>query len=559
MRIFKTLLLVAASFTFFLSCQKELQYDNSGASTGTLKKDLGGDCLPVVINGIYIKDSTLTAVNFVDVQVNVSFPGTFTIKSDSVNGFSFSKTGSVVLGLNTIRLYATGKPLVAGVNTFTVTYGTSTCSFDITVLGPPPPPAIFSLVGSPNACANATTAGVYTVGVPLTAANTLTIEVDVSATGAYTIAATTTNGFLYTGTGLFGLTGPQTVTLTGSGTPLTAGTTDISVVTPLSNCTHTVTVLGGGGGGPAVFTLDGAPGSCTVPVVTGTYAVGVATSVSNTVKLFVTVGTPGTYNITTNTVNGISFSGSGTLAAGSQTIILVATGTPIATGPFNTFKPNMASSCDFTITFIAAPPVPTGDYFPLTQNSWWSYDIIVNGIPEPDTLLQAANILRTQAGNSYRQVNQVVGNTLVDSLFYRKVGSDYHHYGLTDFYSAVFSFDVEQFADILFLKEAATGTTWTSPEYTGTIGSGTVPAKIQYVFKIENANTSITVNGVTYTNVMHVSHAVKISGSGAPYVNTENNDYYYAKGIGMVKVVFKDAQSGNAVIGEANIRNYKVF
>lgn len=558
MRIFKTLLLVAATFTAFLSCQKELEYDNSGVSAGTLKKDAGGDCLPVVINGIYSMDSVLTAVNYVDVQVNVSFPGSFTIKSDSVNGYSFSKTGSVVLGLNTIRLYAAGKPLATGVNTFTITYGTSTCSFDITVVGPPPPPAVFTLGGSPNACTNAATAGTYTVGVPLTAANTLTIEVDVTSIGAYTIAATTTNGFLFTGTGLFSLTGLQTVTLTGSGTPITAIATDITVVNSLSNCTHTVTVLGAGGGGPAVFTLDGAPNTCTGFAVAGTYTVGSATAVSNTVKLNVTVGTAGTYNITTNTVNGISFSGSGSLGAGAQVITLIATGTPIAAGTFNTFKPNIASSCDFAVTFVAAPPVPTGDYFPLTANSWWSYDIISGGVPESDSLLHQTNVLKTFNSNSYRQMYQNVGGTVVDSLFYRKSGNDYYHWGLTDFYSAFLLFDVEQFADILFLKEnAATGTTWSSPEFTGTIG-GTA-AKIQYNFKIENANTGITVNTVSYTNVMHVSIAVRLSVAGSPYTTTENNDYYYAKGIGMVKVTFKDATGGGAIVGEGNIRHYKVF
>ena len=71
-----------------------------------------------------------------DVQVNVSNPGTFDIKSDTVNGFSFRKAGSVVFGLNTIRPYAAGKPIAAGTSTFTIKYGSSTCTFDITVLPP---------------------------------------------------------------------------------------------------------------------------------------------------------------------------------------------------------------------------------------------------------------------------------------------------------------------------------------------------------------------------------------------------------------------------------------
>ena len=54
-----------------------------------------------------------------------------------------------------------------------------------------------------------------------------------------------------------------------------------------------------------------------------------------TVTLVATVSTAGTYNILTNTVNGIYFSASGTFGAtGSQTITLTATGSPLAAGNF---------------------------------------------------------------------------------------------------------------------------------------------------------------------------------------------------------------------------------
>jgi hypothetical protein len=285
--------------------------------------------------------------------------------------------------------------------------------------------------------------------------------------------------------------------------------------------------------------------------------VGSTASASNTVKLNVTVSTPGAYSITTNTVNGISFSGAGVLAAGAQIITLTASGTPLAAGTFNTFKPNITNSCDFAITFVAAPPPPAGDYFPLTAKSWWSYDVIANGVPDPDSVLHTSTILKTFNANSYRQFVQSQGGAPVDSFYYRKSGNDYYQWGPADGFSALFFFDTPPDADLLFLKEnAASGTTWSSAEFPGTVNG--VTAKMQYDFKIESANTSVTVNTVNYTNVINVSVTVKVSLLGSPYTTTEKNQFYYAKGIGMVKISYVDA-AGGTVIGEGNIRNYKVF
>ncbi len=128
--------LVTAFFalTFFLhACQKN--NDPGGESTGNLLSAITGDCTPVTVNGIFKVDSVLTSDHYVDVQINVTFGGSFTIKSDSINGYSFKKTGTVSTGVNTIRLYASGKPVATGTNTFTIIYGGTACNFSITVFG----------------------------------------------------------------------------------------------------------------------------------------------------------------------------------------------------------------------------------------------------------------------------------------------------------------------------------------------------------------------------------------------------------------------------------------
>ena len=147
MKIFKFATVVLTALVAFVACQKQLGFDTDGVSVGTLKSAAAGDCSQVIINGIFKVDSVLTNQNYVDVKVNVSIPGSFTITSDTINGYSFAKTGTVGSGLNTIRLYASGKPLLTGINNFTVTYGVTTCNFSITVDNASAGGALFTLGG----------------------------------------------------------------------------------------------------------------------------------------------------------------------------------------------------------------------------------------------------------------------------------------------------------------------------------------------------------------------------------------------------------------------------
>ena len=69
MKIFKKFFTVAAIFVAFLSCQKELSFDNGGVSAGSFKKDVAGDCAPVTVNGIFKVDSVLSNAQYVDVEI----------------------------------------------------------------------------------------------------------------------------------------------------------------------------------------------------------------------------------------------------------------------------------------------------------------------------------------------------------------------------------------------------------------------------------------------------------------------------------------------------------
>ncbi len=68
-------------------------------------------------------------------------------------------------------------------------------------------------------CGSATANGVYKVGTALTASNTITLPVNVTALGSYTINTNTVDGISFSASGTFTATGNQNVTLQGTGTP----------------------------------------------------------------------------------------------------------------------------------------------------------------------------------------------------------------------------------------------------------------------------------------------------------------------------------------------------
>jgi hypothetical protein len=65
--------------------------------------------------------------------VNVGTPAAYTITTNTVNGVSFSKSGTfTATGLQSVALTGTGTPSASGPQNFTVTFGTTTCTFSLT-------------------------------------------------------------------------------------------------------------------------------------------------------------------------------------------------------------------------------------------------------------------------------------------------------------------------------------------------------------------------------------------------------------------------------------------
>jgi hypothetical protein len=358
---------MALGLLVITGCQKELSFEGSNTpAEGSLQSNVSGDCLPKTVNGIYEAAIALTpATNTMTVQVNVTKTGLYTITTDTVNGYYFRGVGTfTALGANTITLRSNGTPFAAGVNNFVVSFDSTICDIPVTVLpAGSTTPAVFTLAGTGGNCTGAVPNGTYTKDVALTSANTVTISVNVTTIGTYNIS-TTFQGMTFAATGIFATTGPQTVTLNGTGTPTTAGLNTVPLTAGTSTCSFPVTVTSA-----AVGTLGATTGACTPSTINGTYTKDVALTTANTVQVQINVTTPGTYNISTNTVAGMSFSGTGTAALGTQLVTFTVT--------FG------SSTCTFGITVAAGAGPGT-----FTANC---SSAIVNGTYKAGTALTATN------------------------------------------------------------------------------------------------------------------------------------------------------------------------
>ncbi|MBK8952942.1 MAG: hypothetical protein IPM85_12310 [Chitinophagaceae bacterium] len=281
----------AGTFNFIVSydstfCDIQVDVLPAGASTpATFTLVTGGtpsNCASAVVGGFYGKDIATDASNYVDVTVNVTTIGSYTIAAAG-GGLTFNKSGSfTTTGNQTVRIPASGTPTTVGANTITFSQPGGGCTFNIDVAGP----SSYS-INCPSVVVN----GVYAMGTPLTASNNVSVQVNVTTIGSYNIS-TVSGGMTFSKSGVFSATGNQTITLNGTGTPTTAGINTFAL--GAGGCNFNVTVVG-----PATYTFSGAPGDCTGAIVAGTYTAGTPLSASNTVTVQVNVTAIGAYSIST--------------------------------------------------------------------------------------------------------------------------------------------------------------------------------------------------------------------------------------------------------------------
>ncbi len=540
-----------------VSCQKELSFESSSSpAEGSLRADISGDCLPKTVNGSYNPGTVLNpTTNNIVIRVGVTKTGSYTITTDTVNGYYFRATGNFTSFGNTdVTLRGNGTPFAAGVNNFSVSFDSTYCDIQVTVASA----AVFTLSGAPNACTGATVQGAYAVAVPLTAANTATINVNVTTVGSYTIT-TSYQGMTFSKSGVFTATGPQSVVLQGTGAPTTVGANVVPITVGTSTCAFTVTVSSAGAG-----TLGGAPSACAPINVQGTYTVGTALDATNKVDVQVTVTTPGVFSISTNTLDGFSFAFSGNLAStGPQTVTLLGTGNPVTAG-IQTFTVTLGTStCTFPVTVAA---VPVSDYYPRTVNSNWSYEI--DNVATDSLLVKVINHTITAGGNPFQTFMEsadISGVPPFDtSGHYRKSGNDYFQWSNLVGY---LSFDAEQWQTWIFLKDnSPVNTIWYSSTggYTGAIGGTPVVIRIKYTILQKDVPISLTTSTgtVNYPNTIVVEEKYELQNGPLWLPLDATLGYYmnyYSRNIGQIKLDYFDGTGGATPTNVVKLRRKEIY
>jgi hypothetical protein len=244
MRYLRICVSLLLSVSFIISCQKEKSYETDKTpARGSLHSNLDDECFPKDVKGIYLATTALTADNYIEVEVEVTSPGAYNISTDTVNGYSFKGSGNfATVGTNVIKLSGNGTPTAAGTNNFLITFDSTFCYVPVIVLPAGTGAATFTLATSGSSCINAVVLGNYSAGAPVNLANKVEIDVNVTKIGTYNISTTAVNGLVFSGSGVLTATGLQTIVLTASGTPSSAGNTVVTITVGASSCTFNVNV-----------------------------------------------------------------------------------------------------------------------------------------------------------------------------------------------------------------------------------------------------------------------------------------------------------------------------
>jgi hypothetical protein len=275
--------------------------------------------------------------------------------------------------------------------------------------------------------------------------------------------------------------------------------------------------------------LGDSSGNCKPVVLSGEYKQGITVTSANTVQVQVTVASAGTYNITTDPVNGITFSKTGTFSStGVQSITLTASGTPAFSGEqvFTLHYGN--SQCAFKVTFLPGA-APSNDYYPLTAPNDWYYGKI--GAPVEDSFMyKVLPDTKTIGGNTYSVLGEynVATTQFMDTAFLlRKNSGNYYSYMN---FSEFFPFEQPLSAEIILLKDnVAQGTSWQSPTITGTMGG--VPVSVFFKFTILEKAVPATIGRFNFDDVIKVKMDYYM---GSVLIGSAEN--WYAKNVGLVYV-----------------------
>ncbi len=254
-------------------------------------------------------------------------------------------------------------------------------------------------------CSNSSVHGTCQALTALNSNNYLSVEVSVTQIGAWSIRTNIVNGCWFQGSGVFTSIGVQTITLFGYGTPYAFGQFNYTTIFGTSSCNFGI-MFNEAPTGNGVL-------NCSSLNAHGIYNAGQTTNSSHYISIDINVSTAGTFLITTNTNNGVSFSSRTlTLTLGTHTIYLYASGTSILPGDFGYTVSYGASSCTTLITYLSSSPLSNFvanntiiceasevQFTDLSSNNPTSWSWTFTGGTPPTSTLQNPLVTYNTAGN----------------------------------------------------------------------------------------------------------------------------------------------------------------
>lgn len=294
-------------------------------------------------------------------------------------------------------------------------------------------------------------------------------------------------------------------------------------------------------GPPSDGVLGDSSGLCKPVVLNGVYKQAIAMLPGNTVEVEVTVAAAGSYSIFTDAVNGITFSGDGTIAnTGPQTITLQATGTPAFSGIQQFILHYGNSQCIFTVNFVPGA-APSGDYYPTSTNSIWLYE---NG--SETYINKVVSGTKVIDGTTYSIIGTLEteqSTTFDTSLLLSKADGNY--YGYLNYADWV-PLDQDAFAQTIFLKDSVpVSSSWVGPTINGTVGG--FPLSFNAKFTILEKSVPVSLGIFNFPDVIKVK--MEFYSAGLPM--GISGEIWYAKNVGPIFI--KDPYN------EYTIKDYTIF
>ncbi len=385
-----------------------------------------------------------------------------------------------------------------------------------------------SLKSSSGICLPGLIFGNFIKDSVIKASDFIELYADITATGTYVIKSDTLAGFYFIGTGTVTATGIYVIRLAGSGTPTSSGPVTFTFKFGSSICKIDVYV-GSAAPLPTAYTFTCAG----TTFGSGVYTAGTIVGPQHTVTLNVVVTVPGPWSITVAAVNGVSFSGSGTFTAATNTqITLTASGAPVAASPpaYNYTVNSPTSSCAFSITVVAAPAAPNLDYVPQTDFSNWS-SMLVGGTTADTTFVQVSTNSKIFGTNSYKIFEVKNMGVPTDSIYNRKNGGLYYQYINGNL--GVLTNPINKEYQVLD-SNLAVNATWTA-NFGLNVAMGFPLSNIRVDAQILAKGETQTVASIVYNNVIRVKYTYTATAIGLGDIPVAEEERWFARGIGVIR------------------------